>query len=44
MHTCVVIGFKYSHIEVNFTPKRISIYIKRNDMSTTILQHFYNKF
>ena len=23
IHTCIVIGFRHSHIEVNFTPKRI---------------------
>ena len=23
MHTCIVMGFRYSHIEISFTPKRI---------------------
>ena len=31
MHTCIVMGFRYSHIEISFTPKRIYmvIYIGR---------------
>ena len=31
MHTCIVMGFRHSHIEISFTPKRIYrvIYIGR---------------
>ena len=31
MHTCIVTGFRHSHIEISFTPKKIYrvIYIGR---------------
>ena len=30
MHTCIVMGFKHSHIEISFTPKGyIGLYIGR---------------